>query len=95
MLARLAVQTSVVPGALIVPASALVPAPSGKQAVFIVDNGKAYKRLVETGIEEDQRVQIITGVNPGDQVIVTGNENLKDGDAIRVAEEKKQQEGGK
>jgi membrane fusion protein, multidrug efflux system len=95
MFARVAVQISIVPGALIVPASALVPAPSGKQAVFVAENGKAYKRLVETGLEEEQRIQIVTGVNPGDQVIATGNENLNDGDAIRVAEEKKQQEGGK
>jgi membrane fusion protein, multidrug efflux system len=95
MFARVTVQTRIFPGALIVPASALVPAPSGKQAVFVADNGKAFKRLVETGLEEGQRVQIISGVNPGDQVIATGNENLKDGDAIRVAEEKKQQEGGK
>lgn len=84
MFARLKVLMKTVNDAVIVPAEALVSTPKGEM-VFVLEDGKAVGRLVETGIEEANRIQIVTGVQPGDKVIVAGNEKLKDGTAVSIS----------
>lgn len=84
MFARLKVLLKTVNEAVIVPVEALVTTPKGP-VVFVVEDGKAVRRPVETGIEEGNRIQIITGVHPGDKVIVAGNEKLKDGIIVRLS----------
>jgi RND family efflux transporter MFP subunit len=51
--------------------------------VFLVRAGRAHKVTVKTGIEEGGIVAIRGAVNPGDQVVVIGNYELKDGMAVR------------
>jgi RND family efflux transporter MFP subunit len=85
MFARLKVLMKTVNDAVIVPAEAVITTPAGHRAVFVVEEGKAMRRMVETGIEEGNRVQIVTGISPGDKVVVAGNEKLKDGASVRLA----------
>lgn len=73
-----------VPDALTVPVQALVVTPSGTSVVFVAAAEKATQRKVQTGIEEGGRIQILSGLNPGDLVIVSGQEKLKDGAEIRL-----------
>ncbi|MBE7558449.1 hypothetical protein HS125_05710 [bacterium] len=47
--------------------------------VFIAAEGKAVQRKVQTGIEEGGRIQILSGIEPGEKVITAGQEKLKDG----------------
>lgn len=68
---------------LLVPASALVRGTTG-EAVFIVENGTALRRNVTTGVTSDGRVEIITGLRAGDQVVTKGNTTLRDGAAVRI-----------
>jgi membrane fusion protein (multidrug efflux system) len=84
MFARLKVLLKTVKEAVTVPAEALVTMPKG-QVAFVLEDGKAVRRPVETGIEDGNRIQIITGIRPGEKVIVAGNEKLKDGTAVRLA----------
>lgn len=88
MFARLNVLLETVKDTVIVPADALISTPKG-QAVFVVEDGKALKRLVETGIEDGNRIQIKSGIRPNDQVIVAGNAKLKDGAVVRVLQQNK------
>lgn len=85
MFARLKVVLRSVTGAVVVPVEAVVTTPDGQRVVFVTEDGKAVRRLVETGIEEGDRVEIIAGVLPGEKVIVAGNEKIKDGAAVSVA----------
>jgi len=39
------------------------------ECVFIHKNGKALIKSVETGIQDDQNIEIISGLNEGDEVI--------------------------
>lgn len=55
--------------------------------VFVVDGKKAKKVLVETGVDNGKEIQIISGLNLGDQVITKGQDYLEDGDTIRVVED--------
>ncbi|HVR43914.1 MAG TPA: efflux RND transporter periplasmic adaptor subunit [Thermoanaerobaculia bacterium] len=52
--------------------------------VFIAENGVARKRVVTLGIEEAGRVEVLSGVEAGEQVIVAGQGGLRDGSPVKV-----------
>ena len=52
--------------------------------VFVADNGVAKRRDITLGIEEGDYIEALSGVKPGEQVIVAGQGALKDGSAIKV-----------
>ena len=43
-----------------------------------------HARKVKIGIEQGHFIQIIKGINPGEKVVVAGNEHLKNGVSVRV-----------
>lgn len=45
----------------------------------------ATRRELELGIEQGDRIEVISGLEPGDQLVVTGQESLEDGSPIRIA----------
>lgn len=67
--------------ALVVPAEAL----SG-EAVFIVEDGRAVRKPVRTGIRGTRFVEIVEGLAEGAQVIAPAPKELKDGARVRVIE---------
>lgn len=68
--------------ALVVPAEALVPDIQG-QKVLLMKGGKAVSARVQTGIRTAEEVQLTSGVQPGDTVIVSGLLALKDGASVQ------------
>ncbi len=54
--------------------------------VFIEDNGTAKKVVIETGINNGEYVEVLSGLKVNDNLIVTGQSYLKDGDDIKVVE---------
>jgi membrane fusion protein (multidrug efflux system) len=56
---------------LIVPAEALIPDIQG-QKVLLMKGGKVVSARVQLGIRSANSVQLTSGVQPGDSVIVTG-----------------------
>lgn len=69
---------SITPNAMIIPEEALVPSVTG-YAVYRVVDGKAQSCPVEIGSRKNGKVQIISGLNPGDNIVVQGQQNLRDG----------------
>jgi len=57
---------------------------AGKSYVYLVQDGKAVRTEVTTGRTTDTRAEVLSGVAAGDDVIVTGIGDLKDGAAVRV-----------
>ncbi|MEO6346495.1 MAG: efflux RND transporter periplasmic adaptor subunit [Aquaticitalea sp.] len=56
------------------------------ECVFVVNNGAAKLRVVKTGIQDDSKIEIVSGLKEGDQII-TGPYNmvsktLKSGDKV-------------
>jgi len=84
MFARIEVILHSVPEAVTVPSQAVIVTPRGEHIAFVLEDGKAVRRKVETGIEKEGRVQIVKGIQTGEQVIVSGNEKLKDGVEVQV-----------
>jgi HlyD family secretion protein len=54
-----------------------------KWAVFAADGGRVRLRLVEVGRRNGPQAQILSGLNPGEQVVVHPSDSLHDGDRIR------------
>jgi RND family efflux transporter MFP subunit len=71
------------PGALTVPTSAVV-FNKDKRSVFVVQDGKAKSVNVKTGFEGPQWVEIVSGLTGGENVIVTGKENVSSGAPVQV-----------
>jgi multidrug efflux system membrane fusion protein len=49
--------------------------------------GKATARVVTLGTAQDGRVAIRTGLSAGALVVVRGNENLREGQDVRIVRE--------
>ena len=55
-------------------------------SAFIVQNDSvAVKRDLELGIEQGDRVEILSGLQAGDQIVVTGQNSLQDSSKVRIA----------
>ncbi len=64
--------------AILIPSQAVIPELKG-QKVFIFQNGTAVSRPIETGIRNEDKVQIIRGLNLNDTVITSGLLQLRPG----------------
>jgi len=52
--------------------------------VFVVDpKGRAYMRMIRTGKTFGDRVEVLSGLNDGDRIIVEGMEKVRDGNFIQ------------
>lgn len=54
------------------------------EKLFVVENSTAHLRLVRTGERHDNRVEILTGLSGGEQVVSEGAARLGDGQPVRV-----------
>lgn len=70
----------------LVPIEAIVER-QGENVVFVYDGGKARRRAVRLGLRNRSSVEILDGLERGEQVIVGGHVFLTDGEAIRPLEE--------
>ena len=55
-----------------------------KAHVFIARDDVAEKRAVTLGLEEDDRIEILTGLDPGESIVIAGQGGLEDGSSIKV-----------
>jgi membrane fusion protein (multidrug efflux system) len=75
------------PGALLVPAQALLTEKAGT-SVFKPVEGKARKFPVRAGFNDGVNVEILEGVKPGERVLLAGPQVLTDGMAVLAMESK-------
>ncbi|WP_341834340.1 efflux RND transporter periplasmic adaptor subunit [Chitinophaga pollutisoli] len=76
--ARTSIQLKDNPNAIMIPSQAVIPGTRFKQ-VIVADSGKAKFVNVETGVRNENNVQITSGLEIGDTVITTGILSLKPG----------------
>ncbi len=70
--------------AVLVPNEAIVQR-GGKSVVFVAADGRAHLRELQLGITDGKQTEVLAGLEPGDQVIVAGQETLNDGDMVRIS----------
>lgn len=56
-------------------------------SVYVVNGNVAHQRAVTPGIREAGRVEIVSGLEAGELVVVMGQQRLRDGAAVVVEEE--------
>ena len=66
---------------LLVPATALTRF-GQMERVFVVENGRAVLRLVKTGRPTGDRLEILSGLNAGEQVVLAPPAALRDGQPV-------------
>ncbi len=67
-----------IPGALLVPADAIVSG-LNEQQVYVLEDGRAQARTVQTGLRLAREVQILAGLEAGAVVITSGQLQLRPG----------------
>lgn len=69
--------------AILVPTEAVIPEQGGKK-VFILEDGKAKEVKIETGIRTELKLEVLSGLKPGDTLLTTGILQLRAGMPIQV-----------
>jgi HlyD family secretion protein len=63
------------------------------EVVFVIENGKAVARQVKTGIQSDDRIEILEGLKEGEEVVSGSyraiSKDLENGSVVRIDNEKK------
>ncbi|MPZ30136.1 MAG: MdtA/MuxA family multidrug efflux RND transporter periplasmic adaptor subunit [Rhodospirillales bacterium] len=78
---RLLVDT--VKDATVVPVAAIQRGQPGTFVYLVKADDTVEIRVVELGASDGEKVQIVKGVQPGDQVVIDGTDRLRDGAKIR------------
>ncbi|HSC07108.1 MAG TPA: efflux RND transporter periplasmic adaptor subunit [Steroidobacteraceae bacterium] len=68
--------------ALLISEQALVPE-EGRQYVYVVADGRAQKREITIGRRAPGKVEVVTGLKPGETVVVEGTQKVRDGGPVR------------
>jgi membrane fusion protein (multidrug efflux system) len=85
--AEVSVKTGGNPAALVIPESALF-SQEGKFFVYTVQDGRARRKEVATGVRFQGKVEIPKGIQKGDWVVTSGHEQLSDGVKVEVINSK-------
>jgi membrane fusion protein (multidrug efflux system) len=71
--------------AILIPSEAVIPGLEEKN-VFVMKDGKAVRRPVETGTRTASTVHVIAGLKPGDVLITSGLQQLRPGQPVSPAD---------
>jgi membrane fusion protein, multidrug efflux system len=84
MYARVRLTAERHPNALTVPRDAVVDL-DGQRGVYLVDGQTARYRVVHTGLQNTEAVEVLDGLTDGQRVVTVGALALRDGDRIQLA----------
>lgn len=82
-LARVTLSAASLSGSVSIPRSALISR-YGLTYVFVIKDGKALKKIVKVGRQDDISVEILQGLSEDDKVINSGALYLRDGDSAEL-----------
>lgn len=75
--------------ALLIPLNIISENAEGEQYIFVVSNNngetaKAKKTIIQTGKSQGDLIEVISGINSGDQIIQEGARSVKDGQEVKI-----------
>ena len=83
MFVRLTLVTETSSGVILIPTEAIVPEMDGKK-VWVISDGMAKSRPVVTGFRSNNRIEILSGLETGDTVMITGLMQVKEGSVVKI-----------
>lgn len=81
MFARFTISYEEHADALVIPRRALVEE-DDQAAVYIVADGEVTRRVIETGIESGELVEVLGGLTGDEEIVVVGQSGLRDGSKV-------------
>jgi RND family efflux transporter MFP subunit len=80
--------------ALVISKDALNRLPgTGSYYVYVVEGGKALMKNIKIGVSQEDHVEVLEGLKVGEQVVVKGQNRLKDGTSVMVKRQVAREEG--
>lgn len=77
MYAKAEIVVSTANNTIVIPKNIILSKQNGN-TVFVVEKGVAYERIIQLGLENPTEVQIVSGLNIKDKIVVKGFETLRD-----------------
>ena len=82
---HVAIVAATLDGMTLIPAVAVLPSDEGGTVVKTVDEKNvAHEKKVVIGVKEEDLVQVVSGVDPGERVVTVGGLGLEDKATVRV-----------
>ena len=93
---HVAIVAATLKDATVIPTAGLLPSAEGDTIVMVVGaDSVTHERKVEVGVREADKVQILSGLKPGEQVITVGGVGLEDKAKVRMEKPSEKPEGEK
>jgi HlyD family secretion protein len=85
--AHVSIVAETIKNAMLVPVAAVLPGETGGTAVLVIDSEHtAHRRAVQLGVRQGDKVQVLTGVMPREDVVVVGGMGVDDKGKVKVVE---------
>ena len=68
---------------IVIPKNVIINSPRGK-IVYIVERNRSVEKLIETGLESDNEIEVVSGLEPNQRLIVSGYEMLHNNSRIKI-----------
>lgn len=68
---------------IVIPKEVIISDQRGKR-VFVVKENTAFERIIETGIENEDRIEVISGLEVGERLVTKGFETLRNKSKVKV-----------
>ena len=81
MFGRFTIAYEIHESALTIPLAAVLEE-DNETVVYVVDNGAAVRRPIRTGIADNGIIEVLSGIEENDQIVVTGQGSLRDGSRV-------------
>jgi membrane fusion protein (multidrug efflux system) len=69
----------------LIPTESIVQEMEGKK-VWVISNGKAFSQTITTGFRSNNQVEVVSGLQAGDTIMVTGLMQVREGASVRGEE---------
>jgi len=83
MFVKALIQVSQKAGVITIPKEVIISDQRGKR-VFIVQENTALERLIETGMENEDMIEVVEGLEENERLVVKGFETLRDRSKVKV-----------
>jgi HlyD family secretion protein len=82
---RVSIVADTIQNTIVVPASALLNADEGGAKVMVIDKASvAHERKITLGVRQNDRVQVTSGLQEGEQVVTSGGLGLEDNAKVTI-----------
>ena len=69
--------------AIIIPKDVII-SNRNRKYVFVIERNTAITRIIKTGLEDEENIQVIEGLNENENLVIRGHETLRDNSRVKI-----------